>query len=86
MPDSLEIRLLGPFEVLSGGRPVEVSGSKRHAVLAMLALQPGHVVGVDALVDAIWADDLPSAPRNALQHHVMRIRGALGRDSIDHRR
>ena len=61
---------------------MEVSGSKRHGVLAMLALRPGHIVGVDTLVDALWGEDLPSAPRNALQHHVMRIRAALGRDSI----
>ena len=82
MPDSLEIRLLGPFEVLSDGRPVEVSGSKRHAMLAMLALRRGRVVGVDALVDALWGEELPAAPRNALQHHVMRDRAALGRDAI----
>ncbi|HZQ64889.1 MAG TPA: BTAD domain-containing putative transcriptional regulator [Gaiellaceae bacterium] len=82
MSDRLEIRLLGPFEVLADGRPAEVSGSKRHALLAMLALRPGRVVEVDALVDALWGEDLPAAPRNAVQHHVTRLRAALGRDSI----
>ncbi len=82
MTEALEIRLLGPFEVLAGGRPVSVSGSKRHALLAMLALRRGRVVGVDALIDALWGEDLPTAPRNALQHHVARLRAALGPEAI----
>ena len=35
----LEIRLLGPFEVLADGRVADVGGSKRQALLAMLALR-----------------------------------------------
>ena len=37
MSDRLEIRLLGPFEVIAGGRRVDIPGSKRQALLAMLA-------------------------------------------------
>jgi len=74
MNHPLEIRLLGPFEVLAGGRPANVSGSKRQGLLALLALRRGRVVAVDALVDALWGDDLPAAPRNAVQHHVARLR------------
>ena len=80
MPERLEIRLLGPFEVLVGGRPADVGGAKRQALLAMLALRPGRVVGVDTLVDALWGEELPAAPRNALQHHVARLRAALGQE------
>ena len=79
---SREIRLLGPFEVAAGGHPVEVSGSKRHALLALLALRRGRVVGVDELVDALWGEELPAAPRNALQHHVARLRAVLGQEAI----
>src|SRR3954462_12638925 len=82
MTASLEIRLLGPFDVPVAGRPVAISGSKRQALLAMLALPPGRVVSVDALVDALWGADLPSSPRNAVQHHVARLRAALGREEI----
>ena len=82
MHELLEIRLLGPFEVLVGGTPADVGGSKRQALLAMLALQYGRVVSVDALVDGVWGEDLPSAPRNALHHHVARLRAALGEESI----
>jgi predicted ATPase/DNA-binding SARP family transcriptional activator len=82
MRGSLEIRVLGPFEVAAGGRIVAVSGSKRHGLLALLALRRGRVVGVDDLVDALWGEELPAAPRNALQHHVARLRAALGQDVI----
>jgi predicted ATPase/DNA-binding SARP family transcriptional activator len=82
MRGSLVIRVLGPFEVLAGGRAVAVSGSKRHGLLALLALRRGRVVGVDELVDALWGEELPAAPRNALQHHVARLRAALGPDVI----
>ncbi len=82
MPERLEIRVLGPFEVLVGGRPADVGGAKRQALLAMLALRPGRVVGVDMLVDGLWGEELPAAPRNALHHHIARLRAALGEGAI----
>jgi predicted ATPase/DNA-binding SARP family transcriptional activator len=82
MITQLEVRLLGPFEVLVAGSPAEVSGSKRQGLLALLALRCGRLVGVESLIDALWGDDLPAAPRNAVQHHIARIRAALGRDAI----
>src|SRR5581483_269395 len=34
------------------------------------------------LVDGLWGAELPAAPRNALHHHVARLRAALGEDAI----
>jgi predicted ATPase/DNA-binding SARP family transcriptional activator len=82
MSELLEIRLLGPFEVLAGGTPAEVGGSKRQALLAMLALRNSRLVDVDGLVDGLWGEELPAAPRNALHHHIARLRAALGDESI----
>jgi predicted ATPase/DNA-binding SARP family transcriptional activator len=82
MPQLLEIRLLGPFAVLAGGTPADVGGSKRQALLAMLALRDGRVADVDSLVDGLWGEQLPAAPRNALHHHIARLRAALGDESI----
>jgi hypothetical protein len=31
-------------------------------------------VAADTLADALWGSDLPAAPRNAVQHHVTRLR------------
>ena len=48
----------------------------------MLAFASGRVVVVDDLIDALWGANLPAAPRNAVQHHVARLRGALGHEAI----
>jgi predicted ATPase/DNA-binding SARP family transcriptional activator len=82
MKHALEIRLLGPFEVVAGRQPANVSGGKRQGLLALLALRCGRVVDVDFLIEALWAEDLPAAPRNAVQHHVARLRAALGQETI----
>ena len=78
----IEIRLLGPFEVMVDGRPARMSGSKRDGLLASLALRRGRAVSVDVLIDELWGADLPAMPRNAVHHHVARLRAALGHDSI----
>ena len=78
----LEVRLLGPFEVIVAGKPVDVRGGKRQALVAFLALRAGRVVPTDSLVEALWDRDLPVEPRNAVQHHVTRLRRALGPDAI----
>jgi predicted ATPase len=80
--EELEVRLLGPFEVVVAGKPVEVPGAKRQALVACLSLRVGRVVPTDTLVEALWGSDLPAAPRNAVQHHVTRLRRALGADRI----
>jgi DNA-binding SARP family transcriptional activator len=82
LQEPLEIRVLGPFEVLAGERQPDMGGAKRQALLAMLALRRGRVVAVDALIDGVWGEELPSAPRNALHHHIARLRAALGENAI----
>ena len=77
-----EVRLLGPFEVVVAGQPVQVPGAKRQALVACLALRAGRVVPTDTLIDALWGSELPAAPRNAVQHHVTRLRRALGTNAI----
>ena len=78
----LEIRLLGTFQVTVDGRPAGTGGSKRDALLALLALRRGRPVSVDALIDELWGADVPASPRNAIHHHVARLRAALGQESI----
>jgi DNA-binding SARP family transcriptional activator len=78
----LEIRLLGTFQVTVDGHPAGTGGSRRDALLALLALRRGRPVSVDALIDDLWESDLPASPRNAVQHHVARLRATLGQDAI----
>ena len=74
----MRIRLLGPVDVMVDGEPRLVSGLRRKAVLATLALHGGEVVSVGRLVDAVWGETAPSTVRNTLQSHVSYLRTLLG--------
>ena len=73
----MRVGILGPLEVTSTTRPVEVGGARLRALLVRLALDAGRVVSVDALVDALWDDDLPADQGNAVQSLVSRLRRAV---------
>jgi DNA-binding SARP family transcriptional activator/tetratricopeptide (TPR) repeat protein len=74
----LQVRLLGPVDVLADGASRPVSGLRRAAVLATLALRPGQVVSTDQLVDAVWGDRAPPTAATTLQNHVSYLRRLLG--------
>src|SRR5438132_10771404 len=57
----MRVRLLGPVDVMDGGEVLPVSGLRRKAVLATLALHAGQVVGTSRLVDAVWGETAPAA-------------------------
>lgn len=71
--------MLGPVDVADGGAVRPVSGLRRKAVLAVLGLSAGRVVGVGHLVDVVWAGRPPATAANTLQSHVSHLRGVLGR-------
>ncbi len=73
----LRISLLGPIEVTRGDVAVRLGGAKPRLVLALLALQPGRVVSVDALTDALWHDAPPATASASLQVHVSALRRAM---------
>jgi DNA-binding SARP family transcriptional activator len=74
----LEIRLLGPIEVGRDGTLVALGGPKPRALFAALALEPGRVVSVDRLVEAIWPGDPPDSAVHAIQVYVSQLRKTLG--------
>jgi len=74
----VQVRLLGPIDVLTDGGPHQVRGLRRKAVLATLALRPGQVVGTDRLLDAVWGAAAPVTAMNTLQSHVSHLRHVLG--------
>ncbi|EOD66680.1 AfsR/SARP family transcriptional regulator [Amycolatopsis vancoresmycina] len=76
--DRLELRLLGPVEVWRGADRLAVSSRHQRSVLAALALRPGRVVSVSALVDAVWEEEAPPSARRQVIKLVSRLRGALG--------
>ncbi|MFC9432240.1 BTAD domain-containing putative transcriptional regulator [Nocardia sp. NPDC057030] len=74
----LHVTLLGAFQVSRGEAALSVPGARLQALVVRLALAGGRVVEQAALVDAIWAADLPADPAHALQALVSRLRRILG--------
>ncbi len=74
----LDVRLLGPIEAERDGAPIALGGPKPRTLLAVLALEPGRVVSVDRLVEALWPGDPPETAPHAVQVYVSQLRKALG--------
>jgi DNA-binding SARP family transcriptional activator len=73
----MEIRLLGPVELLTERGPVPIGSGKQRALLAFMALNPQRLLTYDALIDGLWGDEPPDATVEALRFHVSRLRGIL---------
>lgn len=74
----VQVRLLGPVDVTVGGVARPVSGLRRKAVLAVLALRAGEIVSTDRLIDIVWGAAAPATALNTLQSHVSYLRRVLG--------
>jgi DNA-binding SARP family transcriptional activator/tetratricopeptide (TPR) repeat protein/CheY-like chemotaxis protein len=72
-----EFRVLGPVEVWSAGRLVTAGHARQRCVLAVLLVDAGRPVAVDALVDRAWGDAAPEKVRASVHSHVARVRRAL---------
>ena len=82
MQELLEIRLLGPFEVLAGGSSrTSAARSGRPCWRCSRSGRAGWSTSTRSSM-ALWGEELPAAPRNALHHHIARLRAALGEESI----
>ncbi len=74
----LVFRILGPFEVVDGDRPLVVGGPKLRALLAVLVLHRGEVVSSDRLIDALWGERATETAAKTVQVYVSNLRKALG--------
>src|SRR4051812_2704711 len=75
----MQVRLLGPVDVVVDGAAIAVAGAKRQAILATLAAAAGEIVTTDRLIEAVWGDDPPATALNTLQRHVSFLRRLIGR-------
>ncbi|OQS13525.1 transcriptional regulator [Nocardia donostiensis] len=80
---SLEVRVLGPVQLLVGGEPVAVGGPKPRALLAALAVNRRRAVSSVALADMVWNSDPPDSYVASLQVFVSNIRKALRNSGMD---
>lgn len=79
----MELRLLGPLEVVDGGgEALKLGGRKPRALLARLALDAGRTVSVDQLVDDLWGEEVPESAVKMVHIHVSALRKALPPDTL----
>ncbi|MFJ7968738.1 BTAD domain-containing putative transcriptional regulator [Streptomyces sp. NPDC096324] len=78
MRNGLRFGLLGPPVLYdTDGEVVPIGGRKMRALLAALLLEPGRVVSVAALKDALWGGAPPASAQASLQNHATRLRRLL---------
>ncbi|MBT2509604.1 tetratricopeptide repeat protein [Streptomyces sp. ISL-98] len=79
--------ILGPFDIRSDedegdgegdGPALDPGGPRPHALLALLLLDAGRMVGTARLTDGLYGDEPPAGAANALQSQVSRLRKRLG--------
>ncbi len=73
----MELRVLGPLEVVSNNGIVTISGSMPRRLLALLGLTPGREVSTDELIAGLWPEAVSDGAGATLQSHVARLRRAL---------
>ncbi|GGO73484.1 AfsR/SARP family transcriptional regulator [Nonomuraea cavernae] len=73
----MQLRLLGPIELLSDGHQVPLGGTKPRVLFATLLLTSGRVITVERLIEAIWQDAPPASARGVLQTYVASLRRAF---------
>ena len=78
----MEFRILGPLEVLDGGRQIPLGGAKQRSLLALLLLARGRPVSSERLIDEMWDGRQPHTAHKIVQLHVSSLRKALGEDRI----
>lgn len=81
----MEFRLLGPVEVVQGGRALTLGGRRQRAVLTHLLLHRGAPVPVDWLIEQVWAEKAPPAARASLHTYISRLRSELGANRLETR-
>jgi DNA-binding SARP family transcriptional activator len=83
MADGLELRVLGPLELLHDGSPVSLGGVKPRMLLATLALQHDRAVSTDQLIEVLWPADPPRSAMANVQTYVSGLRGHLGASRLE---
>ncbi|MBO3733040.1 AfsR/SARP family transcriptional regulator [Glycomyces niveus] len=75
--DAREFRVLGPVELVVGGRPAALDAAKPRTLLALLLLHLNRPVGHDWLIDQLWGEKPPRTAEATLRSYVYQLRKRL---------
>ena len=78
----MEFKILGPFEVVEDGSPLQLGQGRDRALLALLLLRANEVVPADVLIEELWGGEPPATVAKSLQVYVSRLRKRLGTDVV----
>ncbi|MFB6726312.1 BTAD domain-containing putative transcriptional regulator [Kribbella sp. NPDC056345] len=79
----LEIRLLGPLEIVLDGRMTKLPGRRLAALMTILALSPSTPIPVEVIADRLWGEQLPHRAKPTLHTYIARLRRLLGDDAFE---
>lgn len=80
----MRFRILGTTEVRSeDGTLLATGGSRRKAVLIVLALEAGRLVTKERLIEDVYGHTPPNGVANALQSQISRLRRTIGSEGED---
>ena len=74
----MDLRVLGPLEAVAEGVPLPLGGPKQRLVFAILVMEDGRPVSVDALIDCLWGESPPAEAPGSIHTYVSRLRVGLG--------
>jgi DNA-binding SARP family transcriptional activator/predicted ATPase len=75
----MELRVLGPVELLIDGQPMYLARRQQRLLLGILAMEANRLVSRDRLIDLVWSSKPPKQAKAVLQTRVSEIRSALNR-------
>jgi hypothetical protein len=81
--DHIEVRILGPLEVVDDGSPLPLGGNLPRALLAALLLRARTLRTADQLIDDLWCDHAPASARASLHNVLSGLRRALAPDVLE---
>ena len=76
----MDLRILGPLEVLDEGRALVLGQGKQRALFALLLLHANETLARDRLIDELWGDRPPATAVKSIQIYVSRLRKAFAAD------
>lgn len=78
----IEVRLLGGVSARVDGKPVEISGDRVRALLAILAMSAGQDLPTGLLAERVWGDRPPINIGPSLHTLMTRLRRVIGTDLV----
>jgi DNA-binding SARP family transcriptional activator/tetratricopeptide (TPR) repeat protein len=82
---AVRLRLVGSFNVVRSGVGVdltELGSRKGRTLLKLLAVERGHLVQMDRIIDVLWPDEPPAQASENVATLISRLRKALGADAL----